>query len=162
MRTGADTGTGEVELSGIGLGVVDQLAHGLGRDAGVHDHQVDRHQQRRDADEILRIVGQRLDQMRIEDLRPRGREQQRVAVRSGLGDAVGSDDRPGAGLVLDDHRLLQPLAQAIADETRHDVGPAARRKRHDDANDPRRIGLRPHVGGKQDGRCAGGQQGTPV
>ena len=44
-------------------------------------------------------------------------------------------DRPaGAGTVLDQHRLAERLAHALADQPRDDVGGAARRERHQDAH----------------------------
>ena len=55
--------------------------------------------------------------------------------RRGIGvrDRVGRDVAAGSALVLDHHRLAPDLLQAVADETRGDVGRAARRERHHDA-----------------------------
>ena len=81
-------------------------------------------------------------------------DQQRVAVRSGLGDVLGGDDGAGARLVLDQHRLAQPLAQLLADQAREDVVAAAGPEADDDADRlgriaPRRVALRQrrHAGG---------------
>ena len=63
-------------------------------------------------------------------------EQERVAVRLGLGDEIGADGAGGTRLVLDDDRLPQALLQLLADQPSQNVGEAAGRKAHED-----RIGL---------------------
>ena len=60
-------------------------------------------------------------------------QQQRVAVGRRLGHEVGAEVAVGAGLVLDDHGLLERLRQRLADGAGDDVGRAARRVGHDDA-----------------------------
>ncbi len=49
---------------------------------------------------------------------------------------------PPAGLVLDDELLAEIFRQPVRQGACNDFGTAARRKRHDQANDLARIGLR--------------------
>src|SRR5262249_43818502 len=51
----------------------------------------------------------------------------------------GADYRSGAGFVLDDHLLLEPLLELLRGEARQDVGRAAGRVRHDQGDRPARI-----------------------
>ena len=48
--------------------------------------------------------------------------------------------RPAA--VVDDHRLPPRILKSLPDQSRDDIGAAARRRRHDELNRPLRIGLR--------------------
>src|SRR5262245_35057182 len=48
-----------------------------------------------------------------------------------------------AGWVLNDKLLSKMIRQVLADDARHEVVAAARRKRDDPVHRPRRIGLRP-------------------
>jgi hypothetical protein len=55
--------------------------------------------------------------------------QQRVAVGCRLRHRVGADDRAAAGTVLDDERLAERVRELGSDESRVDVGRAARRRK---------------------------------
>ena len=69
-------------------------------------------------------------------------DQQRVAVRRGLGHVLGGDDGAGAGLVLHQHWLAQALAQLLRhDQAREDVVAAAGPEADDDADRLRREAL---------------------
>ena len=63
--------------------------------------------------------------------RRRVRHEQRVAVGGRLRHQRGADGRAGAGLVLDDHGLAQPLGQRGRDQPRGDVAGAAGREGDD-------------------------------
>jgi hypothetical protein len=62
------------------------------------------------------------------------RDQDGVAIGIGMRHHLGGDVAAGAWLVLDHHRLAPHLLEAVADQTRGDVGRAARRERHHDAH----------------------------
>jgi hypothetical protein len=57
-------------------------------------------------------------------------------------DGLGRDITAGARAILDDELLAKPLGQPLSYEARQNVGRATSSKAHDDANRPRRIGLR--------------------
>ena len=62
------------------------------------------------------------------DRERRRHHHQRVAVRRRLEHVGGADGRARAALVLDDERLAELDRQLLADDARHDVGGAARRR----------------------------------
>src|SRR6516165_11763059 len=64
-----------------------------------------------------------------------------VAVGRGAGDLSGREPAIGAGLVLDDHRLAQRVAQAVAQRACNEVDRAARRLRKNEADGLGRIGF---------------------
>src|SRR5262249_51068579 len=68
---------------------------------------------------------------------------ERVAVRRRTHDRLGGNIATGAGPVLDDEGLAQPLGQPLTHQTRNDVVRTAGGIAYDDAHWPRRIGLRP-------------------
>jgi hypothetical protein len=130
---------GHVDLARIGLGIGDQLGDGLRRERRRHDHDERRRADiadRRDiADEVEAEIGvqQVAERVRRRDL------EQRVAVRRGADHRFGRDIGAGAGLVLDDELLAQPIRQRLPDQPRGDVGRAARRIADDEPHRPRRI-----------------------
>ena len=75
------------------------------------------------------------------------REKERVAVGRRLSGQLARDHARGAGAVLDDHLLLHQLAELGAEEPCQEIGRAARRRRHVDADWMIRIVLRRHAGG---------------
>ncbi|MCP1739942.1 hypothetical protein ABIF65_001413 [Bradyrhizobium japonicum] len=58
-------------------------------------------------------------------------QEQRVAIRRGLGDAVGAECAAGTDDILDDDGLLQRRAHGVAENSRDDVAGAAGGERHD-------------------------------
>jgi hypothetical protein len=68
--------------------------------------------------------------------------EQGIAVSGRLGDEGRGNGTARAGAVLDDDRLPERAAHALGEQTPDDVGRAARRKRHNDRDRLRRIGLR--------------------
>ena len=117
-----------VDLARIGLGVGDELGNRLAGTDGfttmtlgiAHDAR-----DRRDvADEIEieLVVERRVDRVRRND------QEKRVAVRRRTHDRLGGDIAAGAGPVLDDEWLAEPLRQPLTHQARDDVGRAARRQ----------------------------------
>src|SRR5262249_37428294 len=68
--------------------------------------------------------------------------QQRVAVGRRFCGRLGADDGSGAGPVLHHKRLLERLAQLLAERTREDIGRTAGAEWHDHLDRTRRIILR--------------------
>ncbi len=103
------------------------------------------HRQRRDLDdgrEVLeRIVGQGFVEGHIDRHRAARREQYGIAVRRGLGHRVAANIAAGPGLVLDDHRNAELDLQGRLEQTRHQIGDAARRIRHHELDRVRRIDI---------------------
>ncbi len=58
-------------------------------------------------------------------------EQQRVAVRRGLGHAARAERAAGTADIFDHDLLAEILAHALRDEAGHGIGRAACRERHD-------------------------------
>ena len=138
---------------GIGLGVVDQFLHGLGRNGGVDQQRKRQLAHARHGREILDgVVLQALDQPGVGRVRGVGGHEQRVAVRLGLGHMVGGDLGIGAGLVVHDHGLLEPLAQPGSHHARHGIGSTAGRERHDQGDGVGGIAAL----GLRSGRCNDG------
>ena len=68
----------------------------------------------------------------------------RVDVRgTGSSEGIATDEAISARAVFNDDRCFQNHAQSVGHNASNHVRRAARRKRHDHRNRPRRIGLRP-------------------
>ena len=121
----------KVSLPGLRLGEVDELLDRLGRHlVADHHHRIgrERHRHRREvAHQVVRLVV--VQDLEI-DVR-RGHDQDRVAVRRGLGGLGGADDARRAGPVLDEERLLELLAELLRDVAADEVGGSAGAERHD-------------------------------
>ena len=76
----------------------------------------------------------------VDGERRRGGEQ-RVAVRRGARDQTGGDIAAGAAAVLDHHGLMQPLRQALPDQTGQRVGEPPGAKADDQRDFVGRVGL---------------------
>jgi hypothetical protein len=128
-------------------GVIDEVLHGLVR-LLVVDQQRDRiGHDARERDEVgARGLGRTVEQ--LIHLGVTGDagvvRQQRVAVRLGAGSDLRADLAGGAGLGLDHHRLLQQRLHGGRERPRHDVVGAARRKRIDDGDRVRWVGVLRH------------------
>ena len=148
---GADAGTRDVELAGVGFHVGDQFGHVLGREVGVdvQDEGRERHQ-RHEIEALVRIVLHVAGQRRIDHQR-RAAGIDRVAVGRRLGDEVGGDGGRRTGAVVDQHRLAELGRQLVGIDARHGVVHAARRIGHDHGD---RLG-RP-VGLRERGKRAAG------
>ena len=71
-----------------------------------------------------------------------GSQQQRVPIGRRMHDGLGSDIAAGARAILHYELLAKSLGQPLSYKARQDVGRATSPKADDDANRPRRIGLR--------------------
>ena len=71
---------------------------------------------------------------------------ERVTVRRGLRGAHDADAGAGAGDVLDDDGLAERYPHALAQNAGERIRRTARRKRHDDGDGMRWIGLRMRLG----------------
>src|SRR5690606_30572352 len=130
MQGGAEAGRAEVELAGIGLGVLDQFLDVVDGQVRVYGNQEWNGRDPGNADEVLeRVEGQRGVQARIEDVVGVG-HQDGVAVGFGLGYDVAPDHVAGARSVVHHDLLAEPFAHVFGDQSRHDVGTAAGRRRH--------------------------------
>ena len=140
---GAVAGRRHVELAGIGLGVGDQLGDRLDRKRRMDIHHVGKADDAGDRDDVAQKVETELVVERGVDGIGRRHQQQRVAVRRGAHDRLGGDIGAAAGPAFHHDRLAEPLRQPLPGEPRGDVGGAARGIADDQADRPRRVGLRP-------------------
>ena len=142
MARGAHAGGGEGQAPRMRPRVGDEVEHALRRHRRMDDQQAFGLEHQRDRREIAhRVVGHRGKEADVDGVGAEAARDQRVAVGRGLGDRVGADVAPGAGAVLDQHRLSPALGHACADEARIEVGDAARRERHHDLDGLRGIGM---------------------
>ena len=138
MQRAADAAGAILDVAGLGFGERDEFLDRLGRQIRIDRERVRARCEQRDRRKRLqRVVGQ-LVERRIDRMRD-GDDQQRVAVGRRLRHQLGADDAAGAGLVLDDELLAEPLAELRADDARQDVVEPARRERHDHPHRPVRI-----------------------
>ena len=146
VARGAGAGGAEIDLAGIGLGVGDQLGHGLGRERGIHHQRIRRIADHADRRKILaRIVADILVERRSDRQRAGIAEQQRVAVGIALRHRLGADGAAGAGAVVDHDFFAEQFAHLVGNAAADDRGRAARRERDHQRDGAVRKGLR--VGG---------------
>jgi hypothetical protein len=143
MLRGAVAPGCHVDLARIGLGVGNEL-----RDRRCGNRRIDLQHQRSTNDAgDRRYVADEIEteifiKRHVDGVRKRG-QQQRVAVRRRLSDKFGGDVAARAGPVLDDELLAEPLRQPLRNEARRNIWCNTRRKTDQDADRPRRIGIRP-------------------
>ena len=146
---------GHVELARIGFRIGDELGNGFGGDRWIDDHDKE---SARDSCDRRNVPNEIEIEVRVErgvDGVCRRCPKQRVAIRRRLHNDFGADIAAGARPVLNDELLAEPLRQSLTDQARDNVRPDARRKADDDADRPRRIGLRPrHAGNGWKRDCA--------
>ena len=131
---GAGALRGIAQLSGIGLGVGDQLLQGLGRHGRVH-HQDVRHRHKQDdrREALQRLVGQALGEMRIHRKAGVIAHQHQVAVGRRLGDRVIGQHAISGWAILDhDGRGVARLAELLREHAGQDVADAGGRRRHEE------------------------------
>ena len=127
---------------------------------GLHGQQQRAVAPARDRREIgQRVVAGAGEQVRVEGGRALVDEQQRVAVRRAARHLRGADIAACGGVVLDEHRLAEGLAQPLGEPARADVGDAAHAAGHD-PDRPRRPGRAwaRAAGSAEAGHAHGGQQ----
>ncbi len=141
----------------------DQLLDGRCVKRRVNDKHIGRGGGKRHGREIAhRIEGHAREKARVDRERSRGAHQHRVAVGRRLRDDIGADVAAGARPVVDHHLLREAVAQFLRDRAGDDVGAAARRKRDDEADGLRGIGVRrgPRLRRQCCKRCRERQSGT--
>ena len=111
-----------VELAGIFLRVIDELADIRGREIGSrHEHQICRHDARHRREVLRRVVRQLAIQKGIERVDGVGGKQPVVAVRRRFRHVLCGDDLVGAGLVLHDHLLAPGVGQLLAERAHQQI-----------------------------------------
>jgi hypothetical protein len=167
-RAGARRGIGQPRMR---AGIGNQLRHRLHGQVVVHFEHDGRRAQQADGREIAaRIERHVLVDMRVERVGRNGAEADRVAIGRCLGHGFHADVAACPGPVLDHHRLPQLLGHALAHGARHQVGGAAGRVGHDEADGFAREGIggqgaagagqQRHGRGGQRGADDGGQEGA--
>ena len=147
VAAAAGAGTRIVHLARVRLGVGDEFLHVVDRQLGGDaEDQRERGEAGDELEAFRDLVGHRGLHRRQHGNAVRRRPQQGVAVRPRPGDVIDADRRGGTGPVLDDHVLAECLGEALSDDAGGEVGAAARRERHDDADVAGRVvgGLRQH------------------
>ena len=131
------------DFARIGLGVSDEFRNCLGREFGVDHDDIGQTRGARDRRDVANeiVVERRPVQCRVDDVR-RADRQQRIAVGGRTHDGLGGDIARGAGPILDDDRLTETLLQPLPDHAGEKVRRAAGRKADQNADRPRRIGVR--------------------
>ena len=103
-------------------------------DLGIHDHEHRRAADQRHGLEVLDwVVGQGLHHGDVRRRRGVGADEDRLAVRPGLGRDLGGDGAVGAWLVLDHGGNAEDAVQPLGDVARRLVGSRSGAERHDDA-----------------------------
>ena len=157
----ADALRGVGELAGIGLGIGDQLFHGLRRHRRMHHEDVrhrDAEQHRRET--LERLVGHLLHVRQHRQHRVIA-DQEGVAVGRGLCDRVGADDACGARAVLDhDSCGVARLAELLLEQPHQLVADAGRRGRHDELDRLRRIVVGERWRGEARGQQCNAERGA--
>src|SRR5580704_1489193 len=135
-------GRRHADLARMGFGVGNEFRNRLGRNGWMYRYQkgpLDNPNGCDVADEIeIEVV--------IEGRVDRGssiRTKERIAIGGRTDDSLRSDIAGGAGPVLDDEWLTDPLRERLTHQACDDVRSAARGISNDAAKWPRRIGLRP-------------------
>ncbi|MNX40784.1 hypothetical protein D3C86_711750 [compost metagenome] len=115
------------------LGVVDQLGHGIGGEAGVGHHQQGAARHLHDG----RDVRDRIERHPVKagvDRVAGGNQRQGVAVRGCVAACLDADHAARTGPVFHHDGLLQVRRQGLAQISRQQVCAAARHERHDQAD----------------------------
>ena len=134
VRRRADACRCEGELARLSLGSLDQLLDALVRTIARAHHHVRRLAQDRHVGNVLqRVVRQCLADRRVRRMRGRLHEQ-RVAVGIRLHHRRRADLPARPRPVLDDHRLLPVLVEALRDDAPRDIRARARSERHDESD----------------------------
>ncbi len=141
MRLARESRMAVDEVLGLCLGELHKLVECLERRLRSRDQHIGCVVGQADIAEAVHAVGLLL-QMRLRSQRIVRRERDGVAVGRGAREIDEAKRAGGAALVDDDHGLAQRLAHLVLQRARHDVGVAARRKRHDHVDRARRVGLR--------------------
>src|SRR5262249_28931043 len=128
------------DLARIDLGVGNQLGNGFAHYRGISQHDLRLPDQARDWRDVAQTHEMKLV---VEGAVAGARgpyDARRIAVGGRAPHRPGRDFGAGAGPVLDNEWLPEPLLQPLSDHARADVGRTAGREPDDNAHRPRRIG----------------------
>jgi hypothetical protein len=143
---------GVAQAAGIGLHVGDEFRHRRCRNPGIDDQHERKISDPRQRCEIPhRVVGNALEQVGIGRMRAHRGHEDGVAVGCRARDRARRNRAVCSRLVIDHHRLLESLAQLLADDTGGGIDAAARGERHDERDRPAGIVLRLCCGGREAG-----------
>ena len=126
---------------GIGFDQRDQLLHAFGRHRGIDHDQFGTGDDEGDGREILERIERHFRAQHRLHHHVLRRQQDGVAVRSGLRRIGNADRGAGAADILDVELHAVLLGQFLRNETRDGVGRSARRIRHNNSDRPIRIFL---------------------
>ena len=153
----AVAGRRDRDLAGPRLGVGKEVGHGLVGRGRVDREHAGRVGERGDRRKVaLDVVGQLLEQRRVDGDLAERRDEEGVAVGRRLGDGRHPDEAVAAGPVLDDHLLAPRFRELLPDDARGDVGDPARRERDHEADRLGGPGLR--GGGGEGGEEGAGDE----
>lgn len=156
MGRGSNAARAVGDRAGLRLGLADQVLHAL-EAAGRRDQHVRKLAERDDGREVLGGVERQLGVRRRHDGLDRGVEQQRVAVRVGLGGLRHAERTAGARPVLEHKGLADLLADLLEYRPADGVERGARRERYDKLD---RLAGRPVLrGGRGEERDQDGGRG---
>ena len=137
VRAGADAGRAELHLALVRLDVGDELLEIVHRQVLAGDQDAGRFRDQSDRLEIGRgIVERLLVEALVVGVGTGIADQERVAVRRRLGDALAAGHAGRRADVFHDDRLAEQFAHALCLDARADVDPAAGRKRHHQGHGP--------------------------
>src|SRR5215468_8472375 len=139
----ADTVMPVGQFAGIGLGISDEILQRLRRQRRIDCDGESEESHARNRVQVLDWIVQwpALEQGLV-DMRNRAAQQKGVAIGAGARDRSGAQRTAGAAYVLDGNRAEQRF-HLVRPWAGDKVVSTARRKRNDEPDWPRRIGLRP-------------------
>jgi hypothetical protein len=141
---------GVAQAAGIGLHVGDELGHRRCRNPGVddqHERKISDPRQRREIPH--RVVGNALEKIGIGGMGAHRGHEDGVAVGRRARDCTRRNRAVCSRLVINHHRLLEGLAQLLADDAGGGIDAAAGGERHDQRDRSAGIVLRLPRGGRQ-------------
>ncbi len=142
MAEVSDPGGGIGQRRGLRLRERDQVRYRTRRHRGMHGQHPWKAHHRRHRHEVAQwSVRELLVERRVDHQRRVGAGRNRVAVGIGLHQRLQADGAVGAGAVLDEYLLPEPLGEMLGGKARDEVGAASRRERHDHLDRPLRPGM---------------------
>src|SRR6185503_10235117 len=146
----ARPGRAGVQLAGLALGECDQVHQRVDGHGSRHHQQARAVRNRGHGGKPLQRLRGHASKSDAHRIAHRD-EQQRVAVRGGLGSGADADDAPARTAVVGDHGLADAVGELRRNDAPYHVVAAAGRKRNHEAHRLGRVGLRPGQSGGQAG-----------
>ena len=142
MRVGVVAARGPVQLARVAPGIDQQFFHVGRRHPHIRNDDAGGRTDMHDRGEIGQRIGRTPPQQHVVDAGPRISQEQRIAIRRGIGHRLRADRATGTTAVVDDELLAQSFRELLREQTRHDVIRTPGRKRHDHAHWLVRVVLR--------------------